>query len=307
MLTAFPTFSESLQNLLNAMGVGDLNEVLAALGVVPGTSTPLSVSSDVSDLLAAFNPDGTTLADLAGMFGMSLSQPLYSSNPAIPSVLGTGTLFLVDGAPIGNVDLGELVDVLLGDGAGTHSLSDLANALNMGAMLSQYASMINALGLDNLNVDNCTLTCGAVLNITSHPDLTVNSSLVDWLSGILTVPTTDITQHAFSGLGATTVLANSAYTLGEYLHILPVTTGSSTMMDQATLALLFGLTPTQTWDQYLGSLPFGGTLLDPSGDTLGEQSLSTFLASLLPDDSSLVITGDTLITDLLEAFGLLAP
>ncbi|WP_125077970.1 hypothetical protein [Mycobacterium sp. P7213] len=307
VLTAYPTFTQSLQALLDTMSLGDLNQVLAALGNVPGTSTPLSVSSDVSALLASFNPDSTTLAGIADLFGFSLTEPLYSSNAAVQSLLGTGSLFLVDGVPIGSVDLGELVDVVLGDGAGAHSLTDLANAVGLGTLLGQFAGMINALGLENLNVDDCTLTCGALLNITSHPDLTVNSSLVDWLSAILTVPTADITQHAYSGLGATTVLAGSAYTLGEYLHILPVSSTNSTTMDNATLALLFSLNPAQTWDKYLDGLPFGGTLLDPSGETWGEQSLGTFLASFLPDGSTLAITGDTLVTDLLEAFGLLTP
>ncbi|MFL0180006.1 MULTISPECIES: hypothetical protein [unclassified Mycobacterium] len=307
VLTAYPTFTQSLQSLLDTMSLGDLNQVLAALGDVPGTTTPLSVSSDVSALLAAFNPDATTLAGIADIFGISLTEPLYSSNAAVQSLLGTGSLFLVDGVPIGNVDLGELVDVVLGDGAGTHSLTDLATAVGLGTLLGQFASMINALGLENLNVENCTLACGALLNITSHPDLTVNSSLVDWLSAILTVPTADVTQHAYSGLGSTTVVAGSAYTLGEYLHILPVSSTNSTTMDNATLALLFTLNPAQTWDKYLDGLPFGGTLLDPSGETWGEQSLGTFLASFLPDGSTLAITGDTLVTDFLEAFGLLAP
>lgn len=306
-LVDFPTFSESLQNLLNTMGMGDLNAVLAGFGDVPGTTTPLSVSSDVSALLASFNPDGTTLGGVASLFGMSLTEPLYSSNAAVDSVLGTGSLFLVGGVPIGNLDLGDLIDVVLGDGAGSHSLTQLATALNMGSMLSPYVSMINALGLDNMNVENCTLNCGQLANITSHPGLSVNSSLDDWLSGILGKPTTDITQHVFSGLGSTTVVPNSAWTLGEYLHILPITTGSSTMMDQATLGELFGLPPSQPWDQYLDGLSFGGTLFDPSGETWGEQTLGTFLSSFLPDGSTLAITGDTPITAILEALGLLTP
>ncbi|OBK88607.1 hypothetical protein A5649_15305 [Mycolicibacter heraklionensis] len=299
VLTAYPTFAQSLQTLLDNMSLGDLNQVLAALGNVPGTSTPLSVSSDVSALLASFNPDGTTLSGIADIFGISLTEPLYSANAAVNSLLGTGSLFLVDGVPIGNVDLGELVDVVLGDGAGAHSLTDLANAVGLGTLLGQFASMINALALPNENVITCgLLTCGPA-------DLTVNSSLVDWLSGIVGVATADIVKHPL--VGSPTVLAGSAYTLGEYLHILPVSATNSTTMDNATLALLFSLNPAQTWDQYLGSLPFGGTLLDPSGETWGEQSLGTFLASFLPDGSTLAISGDTLITDLLEAFGLLAP
>lgn len=305
-LVAFPTFSESLQNLLNTMGVGDLNQVLAVFGDVPGTTTPLGVGSDVSALLAVLNPNGVTLGGVANLLGTSLTEPLYSSNAAIDSVLGTGSLLLVNGVPIGNVDLGGVLDAVLGAGAGSHPLTDLANAVGLGSMLSQYGSVINGLGLDNMNIDNCTLNCGQLANITSHPGLTVNSSLDDWLSGILKVPTTDITQHAFSGLGSTTVVPNSAYTLAEYLHTITFN-GTSTTMDDATLAQLFGLNPTQTWDQYLDSLPFGGTLLDPSGVTIGEQTLGTFLSSFLPDGSTLAITGDTPITDFLEALGLLTP
>ncbi|MEB3019899.1 hypothetical protein [[Mycobacterium] crassicus] len=305
VLTAFPTFAESLQNLLNTMGVGDLNQVLAALGDVPGTTTPLSVTSNVSDMLAAFNPDGTTLAGVGNIFGISITEPLYSANAAIPSLLGAGGVWMVNGVPIGNVDLGDLVNVALGAGAGTHSLTDLANAVGLGSMLTQYAGMITTLGLPNLNILNCTLSCGNILSVNTHPDLTANSSLVDWLSGILGKPTTDITQ--FVGLinPTATVVPNTAWTLGEYLHILPISTGSTTMMDAATLAQLFSLTPTQPWDQYLDGLPFGGTLLDPSGETWGTQTLGTFLASFLPESSTLAITGDTPITDILEAFGLL--
>ncbi|BBZ24124.1 hypothetical protein H7H52_09790 [Mycolicibacter hiberniae] len=303
-LTAYPTFTESLQSLLDAISLGDLDQVLAAFGDVPGTNTPLSVSTDVADVLAAFNPDGTTLAALADIFDISLTQPLYSANPAIPSLLGAGSLFVVDGVPIGNLELGEMIDVVLGEGAGEHSLTDLASAVGLGPLLGQYAGWINAFGLENLNYVNCGIggiACG-------NPDLTVNSSLVDWLTAFVTVPTTDVTRHvaALFGPGTTTVLAGSGYTLGEYLHILPVSATNSTTMDNASLALLFGLNPAQTWDQFLAELPFGGTLLDPSGETWGEQSLGTFLASFLPEDSALAIAGDTAVTDFLVALGLLA-
>jgi len=255
VLTAYPTFTQSLQTLLDNMSIGDLNQVLAALGNVPGTSTPLSISSDVSALLAAFNPDGTTLAGVADIFGVSLTEPLYSSNVAVQSLLGTGSLFLVDGVPIGNVDLGDLVDVALGDGAGTHSLTDLANAVGLGTLLGQFASMINALDLTNENIVNCP-----VVGFCGNADLTVSSSLVDWLSGIVGKPTADVTTYTAHLFGPTTtsVQAGSAWTLGEYLHILPVSSTNSTTMDNATLALLFSLNPAQTWDKFLDGLPFGG-------------------------------------------------
>lgn len=294
-LVAFPTFAESLQTLLNDMGMGNLNEVLGGFGT-------FNVNSSVSQFLASLNPDGITLNGLTNIFGISLTEPLYSATAQ--SLLGFGSDWLVNGVPIGNLDLGDLIDVALGAGAGEHSLTDLANAIGMGSMLSQYGSLITALGLENLNVENCTLTCGALLNVTSNPDLSLNSSLTDWLSGILGVPTTDVTQHAYSGLGSTTVVPNSGYTLGEYLHTLPVSDTNSTTMDNATLGLLFNLTPGQTWDQYVSNFPFGGTLLDPSHEIWGDQTLGTLLTSFLPDDSTLTITGDTPITDILEAFGL---
>jgi len=291
--TAFPTFAESLQTLLNDMGMGDLNAVLGGFGA-------FTVDSPVSLFLAGLNPDHITLNGVTEIFGISLTEPLYSTT--VDSLLGYGSQFLVDGVPIGNLDLGDLIDVVLGDGAGAHSLQQLANALNLGSIVSQYGHTIGGF-LDNMNYRDCGLT-GLIC---SNPDLNVNNSLVDWLSGILGQPTTDITKHvdAVFGPGTNTILPNTAWTLGQYLHELPISTGSSTMMDAATLGQLFGLPPNQPWDQYVSNFPFGGTLLDPSGVTWGEQTLGTFLSSFLPDGSTLVIDGDTTIPDILEAFGLL--
>ncbi|MDD7813331.1 hypothetical protein PP713_12240 [Mycobacterium sp. CSUR Q5927] len=292
-LVDFPTFSESLQSLLNDMGMGDLNAVLGGFGT-------FDVDSTVSQFLASLNPDGITLNGLTNIFGISLTEPLYSATAQ--SLLGFGSDWLVNGVPIGNLDLGDLIDVALGAGAGEHSLTDLANAIGMGSMLSQYGSMITALGLENLNVVNC----GALGVVCSNPDLTLNSSLVDWLSGFLGKPTVDVTTWTHPVLGSPTssTAAGSGYTLGEYLHTLPVSDTNSTTMDNATLGLLFNLTPGQTWDQYVSNFPFGGTLLDPSHEIWGDQTLGTLLTSFLPDDSTLTITGDTPITDILEAFGL---
>lgn len=237
-LVDFPTFAQSLQTLLDDMGMGDLNAVLGGFGT-------FTVDSPVSGFLAAFNPDGITLNGLTNLFGISLTEPLYSADPGVESILGTGSLFLVDGVPIGNLDLGDLIDVVLGDGAGGHSLTELADVVGLGTLLSQYGSMIGALGLENLNVLNCSISCGAFLSVDTHPDLTLNSSLVDWLSAIVGVPTTDVTQHVGIVLPTTTVVANSAYTLGEYLHTLPVSATDSTTMDNATLGLLFNMAPTR--------------------------------------------------------------
>lgn len=295
-LTAFPTFAESLQTLLDDFGMGDLNAVLGGFG-----TGAFTIDTTVADFLAAMNPNGDTLNGVGEIFGLPLDIPLYSATAE--SILGQGSMFLVDGVPIGSVDLGELIDVVLGDGAGEHSLQDLAEAVGLGTLLGQWGGLINGL-VDNMNVLNCSLTCG-LASLDTHPDLTLNSSLVDWLSGITGVATTDITQHHYSGIGSTVIVPNSAYTLGQYLHTLPVSATDPTKMDVATLAHLFGMNPTQPWDQYLSTWPFGGTFLDPSGETWGEQTLGTLLSSFLPGDSTLVIDGDTPITAILEAFGLL--
>jgi hypothetical protein len=292
-LVAFPTFAESLQSLLNDMGMGDLNAVLGGFGT-------FNVDSSVSQFLASLNPDGITLNGLTNIFGISLTEPLYSATAQ--SLLGFGSDWLVNGVPIGNLDLGDLIDVALGAGAGEHSLTQLANAVGLGSMLSQYGSMISGL-FDNMNVLNCGL---AGIGLCDHPGLTAGSSLNDWLSGILGVSTTEVTRNSYV-LGILTG-SNPNYapatTLGQYLHTLPVSDTNSTTMDNATLGLLFNLTPGQTWDQYVSHFPFGGTLLDPSGEIWGDQTLGTLLTSFLPDDSGLTITGDTPITDILEAFGL---
>lgn len=298
--TAFPTFAESLQTLLNDLGMGDLNAVLGGFGA-------FTVDSPVSLFLAELNPNDITLGGVGDMFGISLTAPLYSAT--VDSLLGYNGVWLVDGVPIGNLDLGELIDVVLGDGAGEHSLADLAGAVGLGSMLSQYGSMINALGLDNFNI----IDCGPLQIQCGHPGLTTDSSLNDWLSGILLAPTTEVTRNIWSAYPVSIlsflVSSNPNYapaaTLGEYLHTIPVSETNSTTMDNATLGLLFGLPPNQPWDEYVSGLPFGGTLFDPSGVTWGEQTLGTFLGSFLPEGSTLVIDGDTPITDILEAFGLL--
>jgi len=294
-LTAtYPTFAESLQTLLNSWGVGGLDDLLGKFG--------MNLDSSIASLLAGLNTSGLTLEGIANTLGFSLSEPLYSST--VTSLLGHGSPWLVNGVPIGNTDLGDVLDYLMGaPGSGDHSLSQLASALGMGSLLSQYSSMINALGLDNMNIENCSLACGAPLNSISHPGLNVNSSLNDWLSGILGKPTIDVTQNAYSGLGSHTVVANSAWTLGQYLHTVPVSEGSSTHWDQANLGNLLGLTSGQTWDSYLSSLPLGGSIFDPSGVTLGSLTLGGVLDDLLPAGSAPIDTMS--VTEFLEALGLL--
>src|SRR5690625_4117778 len=157
--TAFPTFAESLQNLLDDLGWGDLNAVLGGLGPVPGDpDTDFSAGSTVGQLLQSLNPGGLTLGQLFGQLGVPLGIPLYSDSGA--SLLGSPSFSIngvtvdnplvfnapasfytlnpgdtyanINGTPLGGVELGKLVDLLLGgSGEGdNHSLADLATAFN---------------------------------------------------------------------------------------------------------------------------------------------------------------------------------
>lgn len=299
-LTAYPTFADSLQTLLDSWGVGGLDELLGKFGI--------NLDSSIASLLAGLNTSGLTLEGIANTLGFSLSEPLYSSTGT--SLLGSGSIFLVNGVPIGNTGLGDVLDYLMGaPGSGEHSLSQLASALGMGSLLSDNASLVNGLGgvLDNYNIIDCgpaQIQCG-------HPDLSTNSSLYDWLSGLLSTSTTEVTRNVWTAypVSVLSILLSSnpnyasATTLGEYLQTVPVSEGSSTHWDQANLGNLLGLTSGQTWDSYLSSLPLGGSIFDPSGVTLGSLTLGGVLDDLLPAGSAPIDTMS--VTDFLEALGLL--
>lgn len=368
--TAFPTFAESLQNLLNTMGVGALNDMLGKLSDSLGVTTPFTVGTDVSDLLAALNPDGTTLAGVAGMFGISITDPLYSTtgesllgstnfvingqtvpNPFVfnaPASFYTTTwgdpasnlYSSINGTPLGDVEVGKLVDLLLG-GAGQgddHTLADLASQLgfnlnqalpSLGGLtglfswlsgVSTYGDALNKLGgmLSNFNIEENSCSGLGLLTVCNsdyeHPTLSLtNSSLNDWLSGLLQTSTTDVTHitDSYSGgvLGhvVTTETTLPGTTLGGYLQTMPWGATGNTYLGDQSLGALLNMDPTETWNTYLSSMLFGGIFFHPGTDTLGSQTIGEMLLSWLPNGGSGfdLDGGDASVTSLLEAFGLL--
>jgi hypothetical protein len=358
------SFLEAVQNLLNTWDLGTIDQVLALFGPVPGSSPEVdfNISSTVGQLLQSFNPGGQTLGEIFGQFGIPLGDSLYSSSGesllgSTSFTFGTGTdawsidnpfVFTapasfyttdwagdpnnlysnINGTPLGNVDLGQLVDLLLG-GAGegdNHSLAELASQLgfnlnqslpSLGGLtgifswlsgVTTYEDAVNKLGglLSNFNVEENSCTLGICNNTFDPQTLTANSSLNDWLSGLLQVSTTDITKithHSLLGGGGTTtaVLPDSGTTLGEYLQTLPWGTGSEHLGDQS-LGDLLGMDPTVSWSTYLGTLAFGGIFFHPGTEPLGSLSMGDVITSWLPDGSGLTIDADTPITDILMAF-----
>ncbi|MEB3069954.1 hypothetical protein [[Mycobacterium] vasticus] len=366
------SFMDALQNMLAEMNLGTLNQVLALLGMVPGTNpeVPFDVDSTVSELLQSFNPGGMTLGDLANSMGIPLADKLWTASGE--SLLGSANFVIngqtvanplvftapaafyttihpgdanhlypsINGTPLGNVDLGRLVDLLLG-GAGegdNHSVADLASQLGfnlnqalppLGGLsgvlgwlsgVSTYGDAINKLGgmLVDFNIEENSCTSAGLLSVCSNnyvnPDLSVNSSLNDWLSGLLQKPTTDIDRivHSYSYTGilgheviTPTTLSGTATTLGQYLHTVTWsstvngTTTTGPLSDQ-TLASLLGLDPNQTWNDYLSNMLFGGTFFHEGTDSWGSQTLGELLSSWLPDGSP-AVTGLTEVGDYLAA------
>src|SRR5690625_619552 len=102
-----------------------------------------------------------------------------------------------------------------------------------------------------------------------------------------------------------------ATTMRQYLQTVDWTntvngTTTTGLLSDQTLGGLLGLDPDETWNDYLSNMMFGGTLFHEGTSTWGSQEIGDMLQSWLPGDSTLTIDGDTSITDLLEAFGLLS-
>lgn len=354
------SFFDAVQNLLGMMQLGTVDQVLAIFGKVPagfdGAGDPFDAGSTVAALLRSLNPGALTLGQTFGQLGIPLNLELYTDSGE--SLLGSETFTVggleianpfvftapdsfyttvwpgddpgnlyssINGTPLGDVDLGKLVDLLLG-GAGQgddHSLAELAGQLGfdlnqslpstggLSDILSwftggTYAAALNNLGglLGNFNVvtRGCLLVCGGW----EPTDLTVNSSLNDWLSGLLRMPTTDVTQIT-TGTGAgTTVDADSAKTLGDYLQSLAWGDSTTTHLADQNLGGLLGMTDADingTWDQYLANMLFGGIFFHP-GTALGDQTIGGLLESWLPDGTVPAAgeIGTMPITDILEAF-----
>lgn len=112
-LTAFPTFTESLQTLLDAVGFGNMGQVLGLFGEGVGTT------SSLADLLTALNPDNVSL-DTATM-GL-----LSSDLTALLSDVQFG------GASLGDVPIDALIGGFIGGAGADTSIGDLLGFFGLG-------------------------------------------------------------------------------------------------------------------------------------------------------------------------------
>lgn len=112
-LNAFPTFTDSLQALLNTLDVGTMGKVLGLFG------PDINTASSLSALLTVLNPHGTSLDGITGN--------LFSSDI---SALLAGVQ--VGGAPLGEVPIDQLIGGFIGGTGANESIGDVLTALGFG-------------------------------------------------------------------------------------------------------------------------------------------------------------------------------
>lgn len=126
VLTAdFPTFTESLQTLLDTLGFGNMGQVLGLFG------DDISTSSELSALLATLNPDGTSLDSVTG--GL-LSTDLTALLNDVQLPIGGGAT-----APLGDIPIDELIGGFIGGAGANTSIGDLLGFFGLGS----YAGLLD--------------------------------------------------------------------------------------------------------------------------------------------------------------------
>lgn len=117
-LNAFPTFTDSLQTLLNTLDFGNMGQVLGLFG------PDITTASSLSTLLTALNPDGVSLDGITGgLFSSDISALL--SDVQIP--VGGGAT-----AALGEVPIDALIGGFIGGSGANESIGDVLTALGLG-------------------------------------------------------------------------------------------------------------------------------------------------------------------------------
>lgn len=170
-----PTFDESLAALLNDLGIG--NETVP--GLVGNTTTigdvlnagGLDVSSPLSTLLAALNPDGVSLDAFTG--GL------------LTETVGTlaGGLYL-GGSPLDSLTIDGLATDLLGANPGSTSIYDVFNVLGLGSFagLVDICTGTEVLGICTGSTITDTSDVSALLQFLDGGLNPATSTVGDWLN-----------------------------------------------------------------------------------------------------------------------------
>jgi hypothetical protein len=297
-LTAIPTalpvgsFAEALQNALAGMHMGTVGELLGLLGQnADGTAplydvdTPLyvaavtdadgNVTTPASGLLVdllSINGAPITLGGLTDILGVSLTDPIWSSDAATDSVLGTGSILTMpdaagDATPIGNLSIDQLLSDMLGGDVTSKTVGDLFNGMGMGGLV----------GFVTLLCDPGAAICTPDLLGGGIGTLDADSTVASLVQSLLGV--------------------NTDTTLGAYL------TGLDPDLTSGSIGSLLGLPTGDTLAQLLAGMTLGGSVLGGPGIELGSLDLGQLIGSLT-DDPTNVVSDGTIIGGLMEAMGL---
>lgn len=302
-LTAIPTsfpdgsFAAALQNALVGIDMGTVGQLIGLLGLNADGTAPLYNVDTPLYVPAVYDTDGTTvitpahglLLDLLSVngtpltlggvsdqfLGLSLTDPIWSSDTETDSVLGTGSILTMPDAngvatPIGNLSIDQLLSDMLGGDVTTKTVGDLFNGL--GPVMSGLVGFV-------------TLLC--------EPGETCTPNLLDPSLGVNTLTS----ESSVSDLVASLLGVDPTKTLGAYL------TGLDPDLTSGSLGAMLGLPTGDTLAEILAGMTLGGSVLGGPGIELGSLDLGQLIGSLTGDPTD-VVTGDTIVGGLLAAMGL---
>lgn len=164
LTAAFPTFTESLQTLLDTLGFGNMGQVLGLFG------DGISTTSELSALLATLNPEGTSLDAVTG--GL-LSTDLTALLNDVQLPVGDGAT-----APLGAIPIDDLIGGFIGGAGANTSIGDLLGFFGLGS----YAGLLDLPMLGLSPTDTLASLLNEMLGIgatTSINDLLDSNGMTD--------------------------------------------------------------------------------------------------------------------------------
>lgn len=289
------SFADAVQNALAGIHLGTIGQLIGLLGAnEDGTplydaDTPLyvdaitdedgTVTTPASGLLVdllSINGTPLTLGGVSDEFlGLSLTDPIWSSDAGTDSLLGTGSILTMPDAdgvatPIGDLSIGQLLTDLLGGDVTTKTVGALFNGIGMGGLVG-FVTMLCEPGEDACVPNLLDPSLGV-------NTLTADSSVSDLVASLLGLDDTNVT-------------------LGAFLQ------GLDPDLTDGSLADLLNLPAGDTLAEMLAGMTLGGSVLGDPGVELGDLSLGGLFGALT-GDSDFSVDDDTLTGAFLEAMGL---